>query len=166
MFPRKPLAQHGQRTCAPLLDWNIYAILSTFPGNDHSKWVMKAMPTLHYITPNTYTWGQKENDCGLILWFKMKTDVFKPTFSFRYSIDWKTDLDSYFDIDPVEGTISTNELLDRENIAQHNISVVATKLSKYANEIRYDARRCHCPLKDLMHVYSSQYSIPSCWKAL
>uniref|UniRef100_A0A3Q2ST64 Cadherin-12 n=1 Tax=Fundulus heteroclitus TaxID=8078 RepID=A0A3Q2ST64_FUNHE len=47
----------------------------------------------------------------------------------RYSIDWKSDLDSYFDIDPVEGTISTNELLDRENIAQHNISVVATKLS-------------------------------------
>ncbi|MEQ2280517.1 Cadherin-12 [Ameca splendens] len=47
----------------------------------------------------------------------------------RYSIDWKSDLDSYFDIDPVEGTISTNELLDRENIAQHNISVVATKLN-------------------------------------
>ncbi|MEQ2200339.1 Cadherin-12, partial [Xenoophorus captivus] len=46
-----------------------------------------------------------------------------------YSIDWKSDLDSYFDIDPVEGTISTNELLDRENIAQHNISVVATKLN-------------------------------------
>uniref|UniRef100_A0A8C6TA33 Cadherin domain-containing protein n=1 Tax=Neogobius melanostomus TaxID=47308 RepID=A0A8C6TA33_9GOBI len=47
----------------------------------------------------------------------------------RYSIDWKSDLDSYFDIDPVEGTISTNELLDRESIAQHNISVVATKLN-------------------------------------
>ncbi|KAK0152144.1 Cadherin-12 [Merluccius polli] len=47
----------------------------------------------------------------------------------RYSIDWKSDLDSYFDIDPVEGTISTNELLDRETVAQHNISVVATKLN-------------------------------------
>ncbi|CAL8400015.1 unnamed protein product, partial [Gadus morhua 'NCC'] len=47
----------------------------------------------------------------------------------RYSIDWKSDLDSYFDIDPVEGTISTNELLDRENVAQHNISIVATKLN-------------------------------------
>ncbi|TWW70695.1 Cadherin-12 Brain cadherin [Takifugu flavidus] len=46
----------------------------------------------------------------------------------RYSIDWKSDLDNYFDIDPVEGTISTNELLDRESIAQHNISIVATKL--------------------------------------
>lgn len=49
----------------------------------------------------------------------------------RYSIDWKSDLDSYFDIDPVEGTISTNELLDRETVAQHNVSVVATKLSQY-----------------------------------
>ncbi|KAG7259991.1 hypothetical protein CRUP_038510 [Coryphaenoides rupestris] len=49
----------------------------------------------------------------------------------RYSIDWKSDLDSYFDIDPVEGTISTNELLDRETVAQHNITVVATKLSKH-----------------------------------
>uniref|UniRef100_A0A673IAM6 Cadherin-12 n=1 Tax=Sinocyclocheilus rhinocerous TaxID=307959 RepID=A0A673IAM6_9TELE len=49
----------------------------------------------------------------------------------RYSIDWKSDLDSFFDIDPVRGTISTNELLDRESIAQHNISVVATKVSKY-----------------------------------
>uniref|UniRef100_A0A3P8XFC1 Cadherin-12 n=1 Tax=Esox lucius TaxID=8010 RepID=A0A3P8XFC1_ESOLU len=47
----------------------------------------------------------------------------------RYSIDWKSDLDSYFDIDPVKGTISTNELLDRESITQHNITIVATKLS-------------------------------------
>ncbi|XP_042624010.1 cadherin-12-like [Cyprinus carpio] len=52
----------------------------------------------------------------------------------RYSIDWKSDLDSFFDIDPVRGTISTNELLDRESIAQHNISVVATKVSKYGCE--------------------------------
>lgn len=52
----------------------------------------------------------------------------------RYSIDWKSDLDSYFDIDPVEGTISTNELLDRESIAQHNISIVATKVSKYDSQ--------------------------------
>ncbi|KAG9328619.1 hypothetical protein JZ751_012749, partial [Albula glossodonta] len=47
----------------------------------------------------------------------------------RYSIDWKRDLDSYFDIDPVEGTISTSEVLDRERIARHNITVVATKVT-------------------------------------
>lgn len=71
-------------------------------------------------------------------------DVVKQTFSCRYSIDWKSDLDSYFDIDPVEGTISTNELLDRESIAQHNISIVATKLSKYGSEADCDSCRCHC----------------------
>ncbi|CAL8400004.1 unnamed protein product [Arctogadus glacialis] len=54
----------------------------------------------------------------------------------RYSIDWKSDLDSYFDIDPVEGTISTNELLDRENVAQHNISIVATKLTVNTETLR------------------------------
>ncbi|KAJ8337008.1 hypothetical protein SKAU_G00382280, partial [Synaphobranchus kaupii] len=47
----------------------------------------------------------------------------------RYSIDWKRDQDSYFDIDPVIGTISTIEALDRERIAKHNISVVATKVN-------------------------------------
>ena len=102
----------------------------------------------------------------------LEMDAIKQTFSFRYSIDWKSDLDSYFDIDPVEGTISTNELLDRESIAQHNISIVATKLSKYDNKIDRDSCRCRCPspaiicVKDLTHFYSSQYSIPFCWKGL
>ena len=102
----------------------------------------------------------------------LEMDAIIQTFSFRYSIDWKSDLDSYFDIDPVEGTISTNELLDRESIAQHNISIVATKLSKYDNEIDHDSCRRRCPslaiicVKDLTRFYSSQYSIPFCWKGL
>lgn len=54
-------------------------------------------------------------------------------------------MDNYFDIDPVEGTISTNELLDRESIAQHNISIVATKLSKYDDAIDLDSRQWHRP---------------------
>lgn len=57
-------------------------------------------------------------------------------------------MDNYFDIDPVEGTISTNELLDRESIAQHNISIVATKLSKYDDRIDGDSRAIICA-KDL-----------------
>lgn len=76
----------------------------------------------------------------------VQMDLTKQTFSFRYSIDWKSDMDNYFDIDPVEGTISTNELLDRESIAQHNISIVATKLSTYDNRINGDSRLsfpCH-----------------------
>lgn len=100
---------------------------------------------------------------GKSLWFYdlvyVGNGCYLPTFLFRYSIDWKSDLDSYFDIDPVEGTLSTNELLDRESIAQHNISIVATKLSKYDNGIDRDSCRCHCPsstvvrVKDLTHFY-------------
>lgn len=40
-------------------------------------------------------------------------------------------MDSYFTIDGMEGTIATNELLDRENTAQYNFSIIASKVSKY-----------------------------------
>lgn len=49
----------------------------------------------------------------------------------RYYIDEKSDVDHYFAVDPTEGTISTNELLDRESTAQFNISIIASKISKY-----------------------------------
>lgn len=48
----------------------------------------------------------------------------------RYSLEWHAESDSCFDIDTVEGTISTNEYLDRETTVQYNITVVATKVSK------------------------------------
>ncbi|XP_063154836.1 cadherin-12 [Candoia aspera] len=47
----------------------------------------------------------------------------------KYFIDWKNDMDSYFTIDGMEGTIATNELLDRENTAQYNFSIIASKVS-------------------------------------
>lgn len=46
-------------------------------------------------------------------------------------MDWKNDVDSYFTIDATEGTIATNELLDRESTAQYNFSIIASKVSKY-----------------------------------
>ncbi|KAG8512634.1 Cadherin-12, partial [Galemys pyrenaicus] len=46
-----------------------------------------------------------------------------------YFIDWKSDGDSYFTIDGTEGTIATNELLDRESTAQYNFSIIASKVS-------------------------------------
>lgn len=52
-------------------------------------------------------------------------------FIHRYFIDWKSDGDSYFTIDGTEGTIATNELLDRESTAQYNFSIIASKVSKY-----------------------------------
>lgn len=48
----------------------------------------------------------------------------------RYSLEWLVDSDNCFDIDTVEGTISTNDYVDREAALQHNITVLATKVSK------------------------------------
>uniref|UniRef100_A0A665X2J0 Cadherin-12 n=1 Tax=Echeneis naucrates TaxID=173247 RepID=A0A665X2J0_ECHNA len=72
----------------------------------------------------------EDTPAGTIIGAVTAQDLDASSSPVRYSIDWKSDMDSFFDIDPVEGTISTNELLDRESIAQHNISVVATKLSE------------------------------------
>ncbi|XP_043575577.1 cadherin-12-like isoform X2 [Chiloscyllium plagiosum] len=47
----------------------------------------------------------------------------------RYSIDENTDQERYFTIDEIDGTIATNDVLDREDISQYNISVVARKVS-------------------------------------
>lgn len=58
--------------------------------------------------------------------------LFSPPPPFRrYFIDWKSNVDNFFTIDGTEGTIATNELLDRENTAQYNFSIVASKISKY-----------------------------------
>lgn len=53
----------------------------------------------------------------------------------RYSLEWHPESDSSFDIDTVEGTVSTNEYLDRETAVWHNVTVVATKVSTYPKEI-------------------------------
>lgn len=52
-------------------------------------------------------------------------------FVCRYSVEWRKDPENHFDIDPVEGTLSVSEALDRERNTEHNVTVVATKVSKY-----------------------------------
>uniref|UniRef100_A0A8C7N606 Cadherin-10 n=1 Tax=Oncorhynchus kisutch TaxID=8019 RepID=A0A8C7N606_ONCKI len=49
--------------------------------------------------------------------------------SVKYSIDRHTDLERLFNIDSVNGTITTLKGLDREMSKWHNISVVATEIS-------------------------------------
>ncbi|XP_061821087.1 cadherin-12-like [Nerophis lumbriciformis] len=71
----------------------------------------------------------EDTPAGTIIGAVTAQDLDASSSPVRYSIDWRSDLDSYFDIDPVEGTVSTNELLDRESVAWHNISIVATKLN-------------------------------------
>uniref|UniRef100_A0A8C4IBQ5 Cadherin-10 n=1 Tax=Dicentrarchus labrax TaxID=13489 RepID=A0A8C4IBQ5_DICLA len=51
----------------------------------------------------------------------------------KYSIDRHTDLERLFNIDSVNGTITTLKALDREMSKWHNISVVATEISNCDN---------------------------------
>ncbi|KAM6989840.1 cadherin-7-like [Tautogolabrus adspersus] len=46
----------------------------------------------------------------------------------RYSIDRKSDVECYFNIDSISGVISTARPLDREINAAHNISILATEI--------------------------------------
>uniref|UniRef100_A0A4W6BSU4 Cadherin domain-containing protein n=1 Tax=Lates calcarifer TaxID=8187 RepID=A0A4W6BSU4_LATCA len=66
---------------------------------------------------------------GTIIGSVTAHDLDASSSAVRYSLEWHTESDSCFDIDTVEGTISTNEYLDRETAVQHNITVVATKVN-------------------------------------
>ncbi|XP_035526805.1 cadherin-18-like [Morone saxatilis] len=65
---------------------------------------------------------------GTIIGSVTAHDLDASSSAVRYSMEWHTESDSCFDIDTVEGTISTNEYLDRETAVLHNITVVATKV--------------------------------------
>ncbi|XP_078101187.1 cadherin-7-like [Sander vitreus] len=45
----------------------------------------------------------------------------------RYSIDRKSDVERYFTIDSISGVITTARSLDRETVAMHNLTVLATE---------------------------------------
>ncbi|XP_036939935.1 cadherin-12a [Acanthopagrus latus] len=67
---------------------------------------------------------------GTIIGSVTAHDLDATSSAVRYSLEWHTESDSCFDIDTVEGTISTNDYLDREKAVQHDIIVVATKVNK------------------------------------
>ncbi|XP_059671671.1 cadherin-12 isoform X2 [Gavia stellata] len=71
----------------------------------------------------------EDTPVGTIIGAVTAQDLDAGSSSVRYFIDWKNDADSYFTIDATEGTIATNELLDRESTAQYNFSIIASKVS-------------------------------------
>ncbi|XP_062067755.1 cadherin-12 isoform X1 [Lepus europaeus] len=71
----------------------------------------------------------EDTPVGTIIGAVTAQDLDVGSSAVRYFIDWKSDGDSYFTIDGTEGTIATNELLDRESTAQYNFSVIASKVS-------------------------------------
>ncbi|CAB1424611.1 unnamed protein product [Pleuronectes platessa] len=71
----------------------------------------------------------EDTPLGTIIGSVTAHDLDASSSAVRYSLEWNTEADSCFDIDTVEGTISTNEYLDRETAVQHKINVVATKVN-------------------------------------
>nr|XP_055058045.1 cadherin-12a [Misgurnus anguillicaudatus] len=71
----------------------------------------------------------EDTSVGIIVGAVTAEDLDVGNSPVRYSIEWKTESENYFDIDPVEGTISVNEALDREEKTEHNVTVVATKVN-------------------------------------
>ncbi|XP_032919704.1 cadherin-12 isoform X1 [Catharus ustulatus] len=70
----------------------------------------------------------EDTPVGTIIGAVTAQDLDAGSSSVRYFMDWKSDVD-YFKIDTTEGTIATNELLDRESTAQYNFSIIASKVS-------------------------------------
>ncbi|KAM9228580.1 cadherin-12 isoform 2-T2 [Leptosomus discolor] len=71
----------------------------------------------------------EDTPVGTIIGAVTAQDLDAGSSSVRYFIDWTKDGDSYFTIDATEGTIVTNELLDRESTAQYNLSIIGSKVS-------------------------------------
>uniref|UniRef100_A0A2K6F7E3 Cadherin domain-containing protein n=1 Tax=Propithecus coquereli TaxID=379532 RepID=A0A2K6F7E3_PROCO len=71
----------------------------------------------------------EDTPVGTIIGAVTAQDLDVGSSAVRYFIDWKSDGDSYFTVDGTEGTIATNELLDRESTAQYNFSIIASKVS-------------------------------------
>ncbi|XP_077665285.1 cadherin-12 isoform X2 [Eretmochelys imbricata] len=71
----------------------------------------------------------EDTPVGTIIGAVTAQDLDVGSSSVRYFIDRKSDADSYFTIDGSEGTIATNEILDRESTAQYNFSIIASKVS-------------------------------------
>ncbi|XP_062942001.1 cadherin-12 [Cynocephalus volans] len=71
----------------------------------------------------------EDTPVGTIIGAVTAQDLDVGSSAVRYFIDWKSDGDSYFTIDGTEGTVATNELLDRESTAQYNFSIIASKVS-------------------------------------
>ncbi|XP_063307907.1 cadherin-12 [Pelobates fuscus] len=79
----------------------------------------------HFYTMEVY----EDTPIGTIIGAVTAQDLDIGSSTVRYSVDKKTDIDNNFAVDPSEGTVATNQLLDRESTPQFNISIIASKLN-------------------------------------
>lgn len=63
--------------------------------------------------------------------FKFINNECGSVFFSRYSIDRNTDMDRFFNVDALNGVISTAKPLDREANSVHNLTIFATESRKF-----------------------------------
>ncbi|XP_075871646.1 cadherin-12-like [Nelusetta ayraudi] len=82
-----------------------------------------------FTKPSYFLDVYEDTPPGTIIGSVTAHDLDASSSAVRYSLEWLVDSDNCFDIDTVEGTISTNDYVDRETALQHNITVLATKVN-------------------------------------
>ncbi|XP_069073207.1 cadherin-11 [Pleurodeles waltl] len=83
----------------------------------------------------------------------------------RYSIDRHTDLDRFFSISAEEGIIKTTKPLDREEIAYHNISIIAFELNNRLHEAKVPVTIKVTDVNDNAPEFAKTYEPVICEKA-
>ncbi|XP_053570587.1 cadherin-12 isoform X1 [Bombina bombina] len=71
----------------------------------------------------------EDTPIGTIIGAVTAQDLDVGTSPIRYAIHVRSETDNYFTVNPIEGTVATNELLDRESTPQFNISITASKFN-------------------------------------
>nr|XP_057918413.1 cadherin-12-like isoform X2 [Doryrhamphus excisus] len=70
----------------------------------------------------------EDTPVGTVIGSVTAQDLDASSSAVRYSLEWQKNEDSCFDVDAIDGSVSTNEYLDREEVFHHNITVVAFKV--------------------------------------
>ncbi|XP_028832939.1 cadherin-12a isoform X2 [Denticeps clupeoides] len=71
----------------------------------------------------------EDTPLGVVIGAVRAQDLDTSKSAVRYTIDWNKDTEHFFEIDPKDGILTVVEFLDRETTAQHNITIVARKVS-------------------------------------
>ncbi|XP_067887282.1 cadherin-7-like isoform X2 [Heterodontus francisci] len=82
-----------------------------------------------FISPEYTLKIQENGEAGAFVGEVMARDPDAANNPIRYSIDHHTDLDRIFDIDANNGTITTSQSLDREEVPWYNVSILASEAS-------------------------------------
>ncbi|XP_062844245.1 cadherin-12a [Trichomycterus rosablanca] len=108
-----------------------------FRGGSHSDSAVVRVSVLDgdeppHFSSSAYSMEAHEGTAGTAIGAVSAHDPDIGNSPIRYSLEWGSDSENYFDIDPERGTISSRAALDREKIPKHNVTAVATKVNNPA----------------------------------